>query len=239
MSESSKYFYIRVQGDRALFTNPATKGGGEKYSYDVPTRQALKGIVDNIYRKPTFINVVDEVKVINSIQRESHGTRALLNNYTADLSFSTYLTKVEYLIKFHFIWDITQKDLEEDRIMKKHENIMERSIELGGRRDSFLGTRECFATVEGISQGEYITSHSYYEGTTKALGYMFHSFSYPAKPKEQLKANYAQTTMIDGVITFKKKSECEFSNLIPSYRQQTPIHKPRSVNDEYAIYQNY
>ena len=46
--EKSQYFYARIVGDRALFTNPATKGGGEKFSYPVPTRQALEGVVDNI-----------------------------------------------------------------------------------------------------------------------------------------------------------------------------------------------
>ena len=73
----SRNFYARVRGDRALFTNPATKGGSERSSYSVPTRQALQGIVDSIYHKPTITNVVTEVKVINQIQTELQGVRAL------------------------------------------------------------------------------------------------------------------------------------------------------------------
>ena len=37
-------FYYRLYGDYALFTDPVTKGGGEKYTYQVPTYQAIKGI---------------------------------------------------------------------------------------------------------------------------------------------------------------------------------------------------
>ena len=66
----SRNFYARIRGDRALFTNPATKGGSERSSYSVPTRQALQGIIDGIYHKPTFTNVVTEVKVVNQIQTE-------------------------------------------------------------------------------------------------------------------------------------------------------------------------
>lgn len=73
MKEQSHYFYARIVGDRALFTNPATKGGGEKFSYPVPTRQALEGVVDNIYYKPTIVNVVDEVKVVNQLKQSHMG----------------------------------------------------------------------------------------------------------------------------------------------------------------------
>ena len=44
----------KVYGKYALFTDPLTKTGGEKLSYQVPTYQALKGITESIYWKPTF-----------------------------------------------------------------------------------------------------------------------------------------------------------------------------------------
>ena len=46
---------FRVWGNEALFTDPLTKVGGEKFSYPVPTYQALKGITESIYWKPTLI----------------------------------------------------------------------------------------------------------------------------------------------------------------------------------------
>ena len=46
---------FRVWGRQALFTDPVTKIGGEKFSYQVPTYEAIKGIVKSIYWKPTLI----------------------------------------------------------------------------------------------------------------------------------------------------------------------------------------
>ena len=105
----------------------------------------MQGIIDGIYHKPTFTNVITEVKVVNQIQTELHGVRALLHNYSADLSYVSYLSDVEYLVKFHFIWNENREDLIQDRLPKKHEAIMERSIRKGGRRDIFLGTESALA----------------------------------------------------------------------------------------------
>lgn len=41
-------FNFKVYGDYALFTDPIMKIGGEKFTYPVPTYQALKGITESI-----------------------------------------------------------------------------------------------------------------------------------------------------------------------------------------------
>lgn len=234
----SRNFYIRVRGDRALFTNPATKGGSERSSYAVPTRQALTGIVDSVYHKPTFTNVVTEVKVLNQIQTELHGVRALLHNYAADLSYVSYLADVDYLVKFHFVWNDARQDLIQDRIPNKHEAIMARSIKKGGRRDTFLGTRECLGLVDAISQEEYESAKSYYDGITIDLGIMFHSFSYPTDKKEPLKSYFTQTVMENGVVIFKPQEECDIVNTLSTYTFKVP-GDIKSVEDEYADYECY
>lgn len=66
-----------VYGKYALFTDPLTKMGGEKLSYQVPSYQALKGIVESIYWKPTLLMVVDEVRIMNAIRMESKGIRPI------------------------------------------------------------------------------------------------------------------------------------------------------------------
>ena len=38
-----------VYGRRALFSDPLNRIGGEKFSYQVPTYQALKGIAERIF----------------------------------------------------------------------------------------------------------------------------------------------------------------------------------------------
>lgn len=56
--------FVSVSGEiEALFTDPLTKVGGEKFSYPVPTYQALKGITESIYWKPTLIWVIDRCRV--------------------------------------------------------------------------------------------------------------------------------------------------------------------------------
>lgn len=232
----SRNFYVRIQGDLALFTNVATKGGSERFSYLVPSRQALQGMVDAIYYKPTFTNVVTEVKVMNQIQTELHGVRALLRDYSADLSYVSYLSDVEYLVKFHFVWNENRPDLEADRIVNKHESIMTRSIEKGGRRDLFLGTRECLGVAERISQEEYESAESYYKDQTIDFGIMFHSFGYPTNEGESLKSYFTHTYMVDGVITFKEQDDCEVVNHLSSYtfKSTGPI---KSVNKEFEEYQ--
>ena len=66
---------FEVVGDRALFSDPITRVGGEKTSYYVPTYEALKGIISSVYWKPTFIWIIDAVRVMNPIQTTSEGYR--------------------------------------------------------------------------------------------------------------------------------------------------------------------
>ena len=66
-----------VYGRNALFSDPVTRVGGEKCSYQVPTYQALKGIAESIYWKPTFTWVVDRVRVLNPIRTQSKGVRPI------------------------------------------------------------------------------------------------------------------------------------------------------------------
>lgn len=46
---------FKVSGRYALFSDPINRIGGEKFSYQVPTYQALKGILESVYWKPTLI----------------------------------------------------------------------------------------------------------------------------------------------------------------------------------------
>ncbi len=232
----SKYFYIKVSGDYALWAAPESKGGGERISYQVITRQAATGIVDACYFKPVFINVVDEVKVMKPIRTHTLGYRALYNDYSAGLNYISPLEDVEYLIKFHFIWNMDRDDLKSDRNYKKHEAIMDRSIERGGRRDIFLGVREFLGYVEKIDEEEYNRAGGYYKDQDAiSFGIMFHSFIYPKKSGEDLISLYTHTVMKKGLIKFKAQEECEVRNILSSYiyRQSD---KYKTVDEELEDY---
>ena len=62
---------FKVFGRFALFTDPLTKIGGEKCSYHIPTYEALKGVAKSVYWKPTFIWVIDKVRIMRRIRTQS------------------------------------------------------------------------------------------------------------------------------------------------------------------------
>jgi CRISPR-associated protein Cas5d len=195
-----------VYGRYALFSDPITRVGGEKFSYQIPTYQALKGILESVYWKPTFIWVIDEVRVMRKIQTESKGIRPI--KYMAsgnELAYYTYLKDVRYQVRAHFEWNAHRLELEEDRNEHKHHNIAKRMIERGGRRDIFLGTRECQGYVEPCVYGE---EKSFYDGYGEIdFGFLFHGFDYPDETgSDELGVRLWPCSMHDGVIAFPAPS---------------------------------
>lgn len=213
---------MKIDGPYALFTDPLTKGIGEKFSYMVPTMQALIGIVEGVYWKPTLYYLIDEVKVLKPIQTETKSVLLPMNNGPKDLSHFTYLRDVSYAIKFHFEWAENRPDLERDRNEKKHEQILLRSMEKGGRRDIFLGTRECIGSVSRLRRAEYEKLKSPIKGTI-SLGIMFHSFSYQdyennKKGEGRLYSQFDSIVMKEGTIQFKRPEDCTIRHLLTNYK---------------------
>ena len=140
---------FEVFGDYALFSDPVTRIGGEKSTYQIPTYEALKGILASVYWKPTIIWYIDKVRIMNSIQTEVRGIRTIkYTNEIKDLSYYTYLKDCRYQVQAHFEWNENRPELLADRNENKHHEIAKRMIRKGGRRDIFLGTRECQGYVE-------------------------------------------------------------------------------------------
>lgn len=239
----SNPFYMRVFGDYALFTDPMTKGGGEKFTYQVPTYQSLKGIVEACYWKPTFYYIIDAVKVIKPIKTETKGILSPMKNGAKDLNYCTYLKDVEYLIKYHFEWNENRTDLDYDRNEKKHEQILLRSMQKGGRRDVFLGTRECVGYIERIREADFENTKSCYEGESISFGIMFHSFVYPDeayddKTKDTLTSNFCPITMTDGIINFVEPKDCKIQHNLGNYSiKKFERGNFTDVNKLYEIYQ--
>ena len=171
----------RVWGRYALFSDPITRMGGEKMSILVPTYQSLKGITESIYWKPSILWIIDSVRVVNPIRTESKSIRPIsYDTPGTTLSVYTYLADVDYEVRAHFIPNPyrTEPDLIADgQNENKHHNIARRMVEKGGRRDIFLGTRECQGYVEPCVYGQ---AESYYQDRGEIdLGILYHSFAYP------------------------------------------------------------
>lgn len=56
------------------------------------------------------------------------------------------------MVKFHFEWNLNRPDLMNDRQEIKHQQILLRSLDKGGRRDVFIGTRECIGAVRELAR---------------------------------------------------------------------------------------
>ena len=94
---------FEVTGPYALFSNPVMRVGGEKTSYHIPTYEALRGIVESIYWKPTIMWIIDAVRVMNPIQTETKGIRPIAYDKSGnDLAYYTYLKNVRYQVRAHF-----------------------------------------------------------------------------------------------------------------------------------------
>lgn len=192
-----------VWGKYALFSDPITRVGGEKFSYQIPTYQALKGILESVYWKPTLIWYIDEVRVMNKIQTQSKGIRPIKYATSGnDLAYYTYLKDVCYQVRAHFDWNMNRKELIDDRNENKHHNVAKRMIERGGRRDIFLGTRECQGYVKPCIFGEDTGFYDDYGEID--FGLMVHGFDYPDETgKNEMSVRlWKNAKMKDGHVVF-------------------------------------
>lgn len=207
---------FKVSGRYALFSDPVNRVGGEKISYQVPTYQALKGILESVYWKPTITWIIDKVRVMKPICSESQGIRPIDYKGGNTLSIYTYLRDVEYQVQAHFEWNLNRPELECDRNENKHHNIAKRYIEKGGRRDIFLGTRECQGYVEPCVYGE---GEGAYDGYGDfPIGVMFHGFTYPDENSDKkFCARFWNVTMTDGEIRFLRPEGCTMVRELLNY----------------------
>lgn len=241
---------FRVWGKYALFTDPLTKVGGEKYSYQIPTYEALKGVLSSVYWKPTIIWVIDKVRVMKHIKTQTRSAKPL--NYGGiypseqisgkkqepfnDLAIYTYLADVEYQVEAHFEWNLKRQDLAKDRNENKHYYVAKRMIERGGRRDIFLGTRECQSYVEPCMFGEGEGAYDNYGEL--AFGLMFHGFDYPDEVKDgEFYARFWRPVMKDGIVTFPRPDDEK--NIISKFVRKMQATPPTSFGLEEELLEGY
>ena len=203
---------LEVTGDYALFSDPVMRVGGEKTTMQIPSYEALKGILSSVYWKPTFIWYIDEVRVMNRIRTETKGIRPIKYNKRANvLSYYTYLKDCRYRIKAHFEWNENRPELMADRNENKHHEIARRMIHKGGRRDIFLGTRECQGYVEPCVFSE--SEGAYDDVEELAFGLMYHGITYAdeaysEETKGKMTVNMWYPVMKNGVIRFPRPEDC-------------------------------
>lgn len=203
---------FEVFGDYGLFTDPIFRVGGEKCTYQVPTYEALKGILSSVYWKPTIIWYIDAVRVMHQIQTEVKGIRPIrYNDDGNELAYYTYLKNCRYQVRAHFEWNENRPELSGDRNENKHHEMAKRMICKGGRRDIFLGTRECQGYVEPCTFG---AGEGFYDTLPElSFGLMYHGItyadeSYSPETRDAMTARFWYPAMKQGIITFPRPEEC-------------------------------
>lgn len=207
---------LRVWGDFACFTRPEMKV--ERFSYDVITPSAARGILEAIHWKPQIRWVIDRLHVLKPIRftslrrnelaaprksprmkipigavrkamQSGHGRLGIYIEDERQPRAATVLRDVEYLIEAHF------NLLFGDEPPAKHYEMFKRRAEKGQCfHHPYLGCREfdCqFAWLEGHPP------RGAYAGTGEHdLGYMLHDIDFA----DGMTARFFRAVMRHGVI---------------------------------------
>lgn len=213
---------FKVYGKYALFTDPLTKIGGEKCSYQIPTYEALKGIISSVYWKPTIVWIIDKVRVMKPVKTQTRSAKPINYSGGNSLAIYTYLSDVEYQVQAHFEWNLNREDMVKDRNENKHYFVAKRMIEKGGRRDIFLGTRECQGYVESCKFGE---GEGFYDNYGElSFDLMFHGFNYPDEiGKDEFHSRFWRPKMIDGTVEFVRPEDCTIRKLVRIMKTAQPV----------------
>ena len=212
---------FKVTGKYALFTVPLTKIGGEKCSYQIPTYEALKGILSSVYWKPTIVWIIDRVRVMKPIRTQTRSAKPINYGGGNSLAIYTYLSDVEYQVQAHFEWNPHREDMAQDRNENKHYFVARRMIERGGRRDVFLGTRECQGYVEPCKFGQGEGFYDHYGEL--AFDLIFHGFDYPDETgKQEFYSRFWRPKMVDGVIEFIRPEACDIRKFVRPMKADPP-----------------
>jgi len=110
-----------------------------------------------------------------------------------------------------FDWNDNRPELCGDRNENKHHCIARRMVEKGGRRDIFLGTRECQGYVEPCVFGN--GAGAYDDLPELGFGLMYHGITYPdeaysEETRGRMTARFWYPVMKNGVIHFLPPEDC-------------------------------
>lgn len=206
-------FKVEVKGDYALFTRPELKV--ERYSYDVLTPSAARGILEAICWKPAIRYVIDKIYVLNPIQVTNIRRNEIAVKVSKSLARSAinggdspmYITSanniqqraslllrdVRYIIEAHF--EMTEKAGELDTPEKFYNMILRRIRNGQCYHQPYFGCREFPVKFSLYEEAEI---HTPYVGQEKDLGLMLYDMDY-SNP-QSIRPTFFRAIMRDGVI---------------------------------------
>ena len=204
---------MEVWGDYACFTRPELKT--ERYSYDVLTPSAARGMLESVYWHPGLIWIVDKIYVMNPIRftnlrrnevkstLSARSVRTVMERGTGELYLCTandiqqraalLLRDVHYVINAHF--EMTQRASPTDN-PGKFQEMMRRRVEKGQFFHApCLGVREFPANFKPCTQLPPCPEELKGE---KDLGWMLLDMDY--SDPENITPHFFRATLRDGVL---------------------------------------
>ena len=211
---------VNVWGDYALFSRPELKV--ERYSYDIITPSAARGILEAIYWHPGMRWIIDKIYVKNPIQFTSVRRNEVKSKILASNILQAYngadkplyistkedivqrasqlLCNVSYTIEAHF--EMTEKANDSDNPGKFKDIIMRRLRKGECFHAPYFGCREFQVNFALCEEEEIRTA---YDGVEeKDLGIMLFDMDY--SDPENIKPMFFRAVMRQGVVDLR---DCE------------------------------
>lgn len=210
---------VRVWGDYALFSRPEFRT--ERYSYDVITPSAARGILDSVFWHPGLRWVVDEICVVKpirftSVRRNEVKSKALASSVLqayngadkplyistkADIvqRASVLLCDVEYVISAHF--EMTSEAKATDNPGKFKDIVMRRLRKGECYHMPYFGCRE-FPAHFCLCEDEVESVYS--QVPEKDLGFMLFDMDY--SDRENPQPMFFRAVMRGGILNLR---DCE------------------------------
>lgn len=176
---------VEVAGPYACFTRPELKA--ERFSYEVMTPSAAKGVLEAIYWKPEFDYIIVKIEVLKPIRWASIRRNEVGSMVTVDWARKAMTDpSMRYDVETDrdqrntvFLRDVAYRIHAQVRLRPhadgteaKHRDQFRRRVTRGRCfSQPFLGTRECSASFKPATDTPTITD-------SKKLGVMLHSIHY-------------------------------------------------------------
>lgn len=211
---------VNVWGDYALFSRPELKV--ERYSYDIITPSAARGILEAIYWHPGMRWIIDKIYVKNPIQFTSVRRNEVKSKILASNILQAYngadkplyistkddivqrasqlLCNVSYTIEAHF--EMTEKANASDNPGKFKDIIMRRLRKGECFHMPYLGCREFPANFALCEEEEIHTAYDVV--AEKDLGLMLYDMDY--SDPENIQPMFFRAVMRQGVVDLR---DCE------------------------------
>lgn len=205
---------IECWGPYACFTRPEMKA--ERYSYDIMTPSAARGLVEAIFWHPGLRYVIDEIDLLSPIQftnirrnelkSKVSGSTVLSDAKQGKLLFTsthddiqqraaTVLKNVHYVIHAHF--ELTPKANKTDNAGKFQEMLTRRARKGQCYHQPYLGTREFPARFRLVENDELIVPYP----ETRDLGFMLFDMDY-SNP-ENITPQFFRANLVEGVLNLR------------------------------------